>query len=106
MCSSDLGLAKAEAIRALAAAEDLDLSTCSAYSDSINDVPMLSLVGDPVAVNPDPELREHAASNDWRIHDFRRRARIRPYIAPAASGAIGVTIGMASGYALSRWRRI
>ena len=98
------GLAKAEAVRALAAAEDLDLAECSAYSDSVNDVPMLSSVGNPVAVNPDPELRAHAIANDWRIRDFRRRARIRPYVAPVATGALGVAVGMASGYAVAQLR--
>jgi HAD superfamily hydrolase (TIGR01490 family) len=99
------GLAKAEAVRALAAAEGLDLEACSAYSDSVNDVPMLSLVGTPVAVNPDAELRAHAIANEWRIRDFRRRARIKPYVAPTATGAAGVAVGMAAGYALSRFSR-
>ena len=51
------GPAKAEAIRALAEREGLDLSRCSAYSDSANDIHMLSIVGHPVAVNPDGELQ-------------------------------------------------
>ena len=51
------GPAKAEAIKALAARESLDLSRCSAYSDSYNDLPMLSMVGDPCAINPDAKLR-------------------------------------------------
>ena len=54
------GPAKAEAIKALAEREGLDLSRCSAYSDSYNDLPMLSLVGDPCAINPDAKLRDHA----------------------------------------------
>lgn len=54
------GPAKAEAVRALAAAEGLDLSRCAAYSDSHNDIPMLSLVGHPYAINPDTKLRKHA----------------------------------------------
>ncbi|MBM3669780.1 MAG: HAD-IB family hydrolase [Actinobacteria bacterium] len=99
------GLAKAEAVRALAEREGLDLAQCSAYSDSINDVPMLSEVGFPVAVNPDPELREHARSMDWRIRDFRRRAHIRPYIKPVATGAAGVAAGLAVGYTLRALRR-
>jgi HAD superfamily hydrolase (TIGR01490 family) len=57
------GPAKAEAIKALAAREGLDLARCSAYSDSSNDLPMLSLVGDPCAINPDTRLRAHA--QDW-----------------------------------------
>ncbi len=98
------GLAKAEAIRALADAEGIDLAECSAYSDSVNDIPMLSLVGTPVAVNPDPELRAHALANEWRIRDFRRRARIRPYFAPVATGAAGIAVGMASGYVMAQLR--
>jgi phosphoserine phosphatase len=98
-------LAKAEAVRALAEREGLDLAQCSAYSDSINDVPMLSEVGFPVAVNPDPELREHARTLDWRIRDFRRRAHIRPYIKPVATGAAGVAAGLAVGYTLRALRR-
>ena len=99
------GLAKAEAVRALAEREGLDLSLCSAYSDSINDVPMLSEVGFPVAVNPDPELRAHARSLDWRIRDFRRRAHLRPYVKPVAAGAAGIAAGLAVGYTLRALRR-
>ena len=54
------GPAKAEAVRALAAAEGFDLNRCAAYSDSHNDIPMLSLVGHPYAINPDTKLRKHA----------------------------------------------
>lgn len=53
------GPAKAEAVRALATAEALDLSRCAAYGDSHNDIPMLSLVGHPYAINPDSKLRKH-----------------------------------------------
>ena len=45
---------------------------CSAYSDSANDIPMLSLVGHPCAVNPDAALREHARARGWQIVDYRR----------------------------------
>jgi HAD superfamily hydrolase (TIGR01490 family) len=98
------GLAKAEAVRALATSEDLDLNECSAYSDSVNDVPMLSLVGHPTAVNPDSDLRAYAIANEWRIRDFRHRARIKPYVAPVASGAAGIAVGLASGYLLGQMR--
>ena len=54
------GEAKAHAVQELAAREGLDLAHCSAYSDSINDIPMLSLVGNAVAVNPDSALRAEA----------------------------------------------
>jgi HAD superfamily hydrolase (TIGR01490 family) len=99
------GLAKAEAIRALAAAEGLDLSRCSAYSDSSNDIPMLSAVGNPVAVNPDPTLRAHAKDNEWKIRDFRRREQFKRVALPAAAGAGGIAVGIAIGYASARVRR-
>jgi HAD superfamily hydrolase (TIGR01490 family) len=54
------GQAKAAAVRALAIREGLDLHRCTAYSDSVNDIPMLSIVGTAVAVNPDLGLRETA----------------------------------------------
>ena len=40
-------------------------SRCTAYSDSANDLPMLSLTGTAVAVNPDTELRAVARSRGW-----------------------------------------
>ena len=48
-----------------AAREGLDLRACTAYSDSINDLPMLSPVGHPVAVNPDSALRAEAKAHGW-----------------------------------------
>lgn len=100
------GLAKAEAIRALAVREGLDLARCSAYSDSSNDIPMLSLVGTPVAVNPDSTLRAHARENEWKIRDFRRREQVKRMALPAVSGAGGIAIGLAIGYAAARGRQV
>jgi len=37
------------------------------YSDSLNDLPLLCKVKNPVAANPDPTLRAHAESNGWQI---------------------------------------
>ena len=51
------GPAKAEAIREIARREGIDLGRSYAYSDSITDLPMLKVVGHPVAVNPDRDLR-------------------------------------------------
>ena len=84
------GPAKAEAIKALAVREGLDLAACSAYSDSFNDLPMLSLVGDPVAINPDARLRAHAKAHGWRIHDYRtgRKAARAGLMAAAVAGAV------------------
>ena len=41
------------------------------YSDSHNDLPLLSAVGHPVAVDPDDTLRAHAEANDWPIMSLR-----------------------------------
>jgi HAD superfamily hydrolase (TIGR01490 family) len=65
------GPAKAAAVRALAERAGLDLTRCAAYSDSINDLPMLESVGRPVAINPDGALRDHARAAGWEIRDFR-----------------------------------
>ncbi|MFC6154000.1 HAD family hydrolase [Nocardioides yefusunii] len=93
------GPAKAEAVLALAEREGLDLARCSAYSDSYNDLPMLSLVGDPVAINPDAALRAHARANGWRIHDYRtgRKAVRAGLFAAAIGGAVaGAVLGAAA----------
>lgn len=98
------GMAKAEAVRALAEREGLDLARCSAYSDSANDIPMLSIVGRPIAVNPDPALRAHARDNDWPIRDFRRRAQMRRAV-PAVTAGASVAAALATGYAIGRLAR-
>jgi HAD superfamily hydrolase (TIGR01490 family) len=41
------------------------------YSDSHNDLPLLSAVGHPVAVDPDDTLRAHAEANHWPIMSLR-----------------------------------
>ena len=81
------GEAKAAAVRRLAAREGLDLGHCSAYSDSINDLPMLSLVGRPVAVNPDSALRAEAKRRGWEIRDFRTGRKAARIGIPATLGA-------------------
>ncbi|QYY26115.1 HAD family phosphatase [Diaphorobacter sp. MNS-0] len=40
------------------------------YSDSINDLPLLSAVGHPVAVNPDKQLLQHALTKGWPVLDI------------------------------------
>lgn len=90
------GPAKAEAVRALAEREGLDLSRCAAYSDSSNDIPMLSLVGDPCAVNPDSTLRGHARDLGWRVVDYRTGRKAVKVGAPALAGTAliaGIAIG-------------
>jgi HAD superfamily hydrolase (TIGR01490 family) len=64
------GAGKAEAVRALADAEGLDLRASTAYSDSYSDVPFLEAVGHPVAANPDRKLRKIAAERGWPVVRF------------------------------------
>lgn len=85
------GPGKKHAVAALAALQQLDLSKCTAYSDSVNDLPMLEMVGSPVAVNPDRALRKHAKAQGWAIRDYRSVRRVvRAGVVPAALAAAGV----------------
>jgi HAD superfamily hydrolase (TIGR01490 family) len=98
------GPAKGEAIKALAAREGLELDRCSAYSDSFNDLTMLSLVGHPVAINPDARLRAYAKQQGWRIRDYRtgRKAARLGLVTAATAGAVA---GAAAAGAAVRRRR-
>lgn len=81
------GPVKAAAVRSLAAREGLTLSRCTAYSDSINDLPMLSTVGTAVAVNPDAALRRWAVRRGWAVHDFRTARKAARIGVPSLVGA-------------------
>jgi HAD superfamily hydrolase (TIGR01490 family) len=98
------GVAKGEAVKALAEREGLDLAACAAYSDSYNDLSMLSLVGNPCAVNPDARLRRYAKQRAWPIRDYRtgRRAARAGLMTAATAGA--VTGAIAAGAAVRRRR--
>ncbi len=93
------GEGKAVAIREIAEREGLVLDECYAYSDSHNDLPMLSLVGHPCAVNPDKTLRAHAKSAGWRIRDYRTGRKV------AVAGAKTALVAGASSGALKLWRK-
>lgn len=99
------GPAKAEAVRALSAAEGLELERCAAYSDSANDIPMLSLVGYPYAINPDARLRAHAREMGWRLRDYRTGRKAAKVGIPTAAGVGAVAGGAAAAVALQRRRR-
>ena len=90
------GPGKKHAVAALAAIEQLDMSRCTAYSDSINDIPMLSMVGTPVAINPDTKLRREAEQRGWTIRDYRSvRRAVRTWGLPALATAA---------FSLGSWR--
>ncbi len=61
------GPAKADAVEQWASDHGVRLSSSSAYSDSYYDAPLLDLVGNPVAVNPDPRLQALAAVKGWPV---------------------------------------
>lgn len=97
--------AKATAIRQIAEVRGYDLSRCFAYSDSITDLPMLSAVGHPVAVNPDKELRAAAEAMSWLTQEFAKPVRLRdrlPEVKPAGQATAGM-VGAALA-ALFVWR--
>ena len=81
----------------------LSLAECSAYSDSINDLPLLELVGHPHAVNPDRKLKRHGTSRGWPLHELRG---IRRWISPgSAAGALSLGLAGAGLYAWQRSAR-
>jgi HAD superfamily hydrolase (TIGR01490 family) len=96
------GPAKSAAMRALADREGYRLSSCHAYSDSANDLPMLTAVGHPHAVNPDHRLKQYAVKEGWPVVEYRAGVKFLRVGLPAAAG-IGATAGAVSaGVALRR----
>lgn len=85
------GPGKAHAIESLVEREGFDLEKCYAYSDSHNDVPMLSMVGHAIAINPDSALRSLAKEKGWEVKDFRTVRKVARRTVPVAlaGGAVG-----------------
>jgi HAD superfamily hydrolase (TIGR01490 family) len=95
---------KAAAIRELAAAGGYDLADCYAYSDSSTDLPMLSAVGHPTAVNPDRALRRVAAERGWPVREFTRPVPLRARFAgPGAPVVTGAAVGVGAAVAGLAW---
>ena len=89
---------KAQALRELAAREGIDLAASFAYSDSESDLPMLRLVGHPVAVNPDAELARVAAIEEWEVLRFDRlHRRLRVGGAALATAGLGAAVAALAG---------
>jgi HAD superfamily hydrolase (TIGR01490 family) len=89
------GPTKATAIRALADEQGIDLDASYAYSDSATDLPMLSAVGHPVAVNPDRELRRAATANGWEVRTFEHPVPLRARVAlPATGRTVKIALGI------------
>lgn len=84
---------KARAIAQLAAERNYDLSLSFAYGDSHNDLPMLELVGIPVAINPDAKLADVAYERGWPVVRFAKpyyRLGRRLRIAAVLTAGFGV----------------
>ena len=100
------GEQKAEAMRGIAERQGIDLGGSYAYSDSITDLPMLEVVGNPVAVNPDKELRRESEERGWQIRYFRRPVRLRTRIAgavPRPKPSIAAVAGAAAIAVVLAW---
>lgn len=90
------GAEKVTPMREFAAAHGIDLDASWAYSDSASDLPMLELVGNPVAVNADAELRAIAAERGWptlRVERLGRRIAVAGALLAALAGAGGWAAG-------------
>lgn len=61
------GAMKAHRVASMLESHDLDPRDSWAFTDSVNDLPLLTLVGHPVAVKPDPHLRRIAGQNGWGV---------------------------------------
>ena len=66
-----------EPFEAPAELHGLDLDQSFAYADSHSDLPMLSCVGNPVAVSPDVPLMRAAGRNGWSVVEWRIAPRSR-----------------------------
>ena len=87
---------KAEAMRELAEQAGIDLDASYAYSDSATDIPMLEVVGHPVAVNPDRTLERHARQHEWEIRTFQHKVPLRQRVpVPPAGPTAAVSSGLA-----------
>jgi len=93
---------KATAIRELADTDGLDLAASHAYSDSVTDLPMLEVVGHPVAVNPDRELKDIATERNWTILEFERPVELTQRLADSTEAKVGgaALVGLAGAAAV------
>jgi HAD superfamily hydrolase (TIGR01490 family) len=62
---------KASWMRTYAERENINLNDSYAYTDSMSDLPMLSVVGHPAVINPDMRLRATALHHDWPILNLK-----------------------------------
>jgi HAD superfamily hydrolase (TIGR01490 family) len=95
---------KAEAMRELARSHRIDLAASTAYSDSATDLPMLELVGRPVAVNADRALGALARERGWDTCEFTKPVRFRDKVVVAAPVLTSLAVAGAA-LVLGLWGR-
>jgi HAD superfamily hydrolase (TIGR01490 family) len=99
------GEEKAKAVAGMALEHGVDLLECAAYSDSLNDLPLLESVGYPHAVNPEYELRKMALRRGWPVHELRTKRRALLIGIPAGMGGVALFgAGIGVGVAMERRR--
>jgi HAD superfamily hydrolase (TIGR01490 family) len=97
---------KADAVRIFAEANGIDLGSSYAYSNGDEDVPFLSAVGHPWAVNPGQRLLAHAREQHWPILAFAGRGRPgAAQVARTAAAYGGMFTAMATGVAFGLLNR-
>lgn len=97
---------KADAVRSFAMAKGVDLRSSYAYSNGDEDVPFLSAVGHPRAVNPGRHLLAHAREEDWPVLRFAARGRPgAAQVARTAAAYGGMFTAMATGVAFGLLNR-
>lgn len=93
------GSAKADAVSEFATNHAYDLDASYAYSDSASDLPLLETVGNPIAVNPDRDLRARARTRGWPTVTFhtgqtvRRLGQAAGLTTLGAAATVGYLIG-------------
>jgi fatty acyl-CoA reductase len=81
-----VGEARAAWLRRYALQNDFDLSKSYAYADSHSDLPMLRVVGRPVAVSPDVTLWREARRGRWPVEDWKTSSSVSRLSLPGANG--------------------
>ncbi|MDD2510342.1 MAG: HAD family hydrolase [Syntrophomonas sp.] len=61
------GESKCSLLKETFAGQEVHWKASRCFADSVADVKVMGMVGEPVAVNPDPGLLSHAMQEDWRV---------------------------------------
>lgn len=91
------GEGKAQAIAELSVERNINLAESWSYSDSMSDVPMMELVGNAVAVNPDAQLATLARKRGWPVVIFAQRSKM---LIRRSTTITAVVAGMAFAFSL------